>query len=166
MTDKLKRLYLAYGSNLSREQMAYRCPGAEIVGYATIHDYELLFKGSGSGNYATIEPKEGAHVPVLVWAISDQNEASLDRYEGYPSFYYKKELKVDVRSFTSHESMGEHKAMVYIMDERRKEGLPSRYYYDVISDGYDDFGFERKPLIRAIERAISVYESRNPKLSK
>ena len=33
-------------------------------------------------------------MPVLVWEIGERDEASLDRYEGYPSFYYKKDLTV------------------------------------------------------------------------
>lgn len=154
------KLYLAYGSNLSRAQMAYRCPDAQVVGYATIQDYELLFKGSGSGNYATIEPKEGSKVPVLVWSISKRDEASLDMYEGFPTFYYKKELEIDIISFATHKSIGEHKAMVYIMDERRKEGPPSRYYYDVLDDGYDDFGFEKEPLKKALERALEARKTK------
>ena len=42
----MKRIYLAYGSNLNRHQMAYRCPDAECIGTASIKDYRLLYKGS------------------------------------------------------------------------------------------------------------------------
>ena len=31
-----KKYYIAYGSNLSRQQMAQRCPGAKIVGSAVL----------------------------------------------------------------------------------------------------------------------------------
>ena len=58
--------YLAYGSNLSVEQMATRCPDAIYVGTAEIKDYRLLFKRGGSGTYLTVEPEEGSTVPVLV----------------------------------------------------------------------------------------------------
>lgn len=63
----MKRYYLAYGSNLNIAQMRFRCPDAMIVGTAVIQDYELLFKGSKSGAYLTIERKDGARVPVGVW---------------------------------------------------------------------------------------------------
>ena len=53
----MKRYYLAYGSNLNLQQMALRCPMAKPVGTAVIRDYELLFKGSKTGAYLTIEPK-------------------------------------------------------------------------------------------------------------
>ena len=52
-----KRYYLAYGSNLNRKQMEMRCPGARVVGTALIKGYGLLFKGSKTGFYLTIEPK-------------------------------------------------------------------------------------------------------------
>lgn len=147
----MKRLYLAYGSNLSLEQMAYRCPDAQVIGKAEIKDYELLFKGSKSGNYATIEPKEGSYVPVLVWAITEQDERNLDRYEGYPSFYYKKEIPVELQKLNG-DPMGEYKAMVYIMDERRSIGSPSVYYYGVLAEGYDRFGFDMDILREALEK--------------
>lgn len=40
-----KTLYLAYGSNLNLEQMAYRCPTAKPVGQVVLKDYQLLFRG-------------------------------------------------------------------------------------------------------------------------
>ena len=90
----MNKYYLAYGSNLSVAQMAQRCPDAVYVGTAELKDYQLLFKGSQTGSYLTVEPKKGSSVPVLVWRISELDERSLDRYEGYPAFYYKKMLKV------------------------------------------------------------------------
>lgn len=157
------KLYLAYGSNMSRAQMAYRCPDASVIGYADIEDYELLFKGSKSGNYATIEPKQGSKVPVLVWLISEKDEESLDLYEGVAAgFYYKKNLKVNIRSFSLNRSMGEYEAMVYIMDERRQEGPPSVYYYEILHEAYNKFNFEMETLVGALERSIL----KNPKLSK
>ena len=61
----MEKYYLAYGSNLSVAQMAQRCPDAVYVGTAEIENYQLLFKGSQSGSYLTIEPKVGSKVPVL-----------------------------------------------------------------------------------------------------
>ena len=52
--------YIAYGSNLNVGQMSRRCPGAIPVGTARIENYELLFRGSKTGSYLTIEPKEGS----------------------------------------------------------------------------------------------------------
>ena len=40
-------LYFAYGSNINLEQMAHRCPDAQIMGPVTLENYELQFRGSG-----------------------------------------------------------------------------------------------------------------------
>ena len=147
----MKKLYIAYGSNMDEGQMAYRCPTARLLGQAEVEGYRLLFKGSLTGAYATIEPQEGGRVPVLVWEIGERDEASLDRYEGYPSFYYKKDLTV---------SLGgqEVTAMVYIMDERRRFGEPSGAYYGVLERAYEKFGFPMEILLDAYNASMQDRE--------
>lgn len=66
----MSKYYLAYGSNLSVAQMAQRCPDAVYVGTAVLNDYRLLFKGSQSGNYLTVEPKKGIYGSVA--GLEDQ----------------------------------------------------------------------------------------------
>ena len=61
-----KRYYIAYGSNLNVRQMRMRCPSARIIGTSVLKDYELLFKGSKTGSYLTVEKKSGVSVPVAV----------------------------------------------------------------------------------------------------
>ena len=77
-----RRYYIAYGSNLNVRQMKYRCPTARIIGTSVIKDYELLFKGSKTGSYLTIEKKKGEQVPVVIWETKESDELALDRYEG------------------------------------------------------------------------------------
>ena len=127
------RYYIAYGSNLNIPQMRMRCPQAKIIGTSEIKDYELLFKGSQTGSYLTVEKKKGGSVPVAVWATTDADEASLDRYEGFPTFYYK--------------------CYVYIMHEDRQLGSPSKFYVRTCLDGYRDFGFDEKILMKAIKNS-------------
>lgn len=146
----MKKYYLAYGSNLSVAQMAQRCPDAIYVGKAVIEGYQLLFKGSSTGSYLTIEEKEGSSVPVLVWEISERDEAHLDRYEGWPTLYYKKEMVVEVQSFLDGNIVGKTEAVVYIMHEDRHLGCPSRHYYDVCLEGYLRFGFDESVLEQAL----------------
>lgn len=146
----MKKLYIAYGSNMDEEQMAFRCPTAKLLGKSKVEGHQLLFKGSLTGAYATIEPKEGSTVPVLIWKIGAEDEASLDRYEGFPTFYYKKELEITING-------KRETAMAYIMDERRRLGEPSRYYYDVLERVYKKFGFDMKIL----EDALAVSSRRS-----
>lgn len=145
-----KRYYLAYGSNLNIEQMRYRCPDAKIVGTAVIKDYRLMFKGSQTGSYLTIEPEDGMEVPVAVWEVTPSDEARLDRYEGFPNFYYKKEMTLEVKGIRSGRCRS-RKAFVYIMHEDRKLGVPSHYYIETCREGYADFGFDENILADAYD---------------
>ena len=54
----MKRYYIAYGSNLNVAQMRRRCPTATILATANLKGWELLFKGSLTGSYLTIEKNE------------------------------------------------------------------------------------------------------------
>ena len=85
-----QRIYIAYGSNMSEVQMARRCPDAVLAGTGRIRGYELFFKGSLTGCYATIEKKADAFVPVVFWRISSADERRLDVKEPYPHIYNKK----------------------------------------------------------------------------
>ncbi len=150
----MKKLYLAYGSNLNTEQMRFRCPGAKPVGTAVIRNYELLFKGSRTGAYLTIEPKRGGKVPVAVWEVSAENERALDRYEGFPAFYYKKDMNVNVR--LPDGTAERRAAFVYVMHEERPLGVPTGAYVECCREGYGEFGFDERFIDNAIERSVNV----------
>ena len=146
-----KSIYLAYGSNMSLEQMYHRCPDAEPVGKGIIKGWRLMFKGSQSGNYATIEKEEGCTVPVVAWAISEKDEERLDRYEGWPHFYVKETVEFDyIGDRPGRRVKGE--GMVYIMPpDESTLGLPSQRYFDVLMEGYQRFGLDLKILFEALE---------------
>lgn len=144
-----KRYYIAYGSNLNISQMRMRCPGARIIGTSVIEDYQLLFKGSKIGSYLTIESKDGAEVPIVIWEVTATDEKALDRYEGYPNFYYKKEMTLDIKGIRTGK-VRRRDAFVYIMHEERELGIPSGFYVKTCLDGYRAFGFDEKYLFDAI----------------
>ena len=150
------RFYLAYGSNLSVEQMLRRCPDAVYVGTAAIPDYRLLFRGSQTGSYLTIEPKKGRSVPVLVWKVSDSDEEALDMYEGFPRFYRKEEMDVELHSLADGAARGTVTAFVYVMDETRQMGRPSSLYYRICEEGYERFGFDPAILRRAYRESAGL----------
>ena len=144
-----KRYYIAYGSNLNIPQMRMRCPDARIIGTSVIENYQLLFKGSKTGSYLTIEPMEGSEVPVVIWEVTETDEKALDRYEGYPNFYYKTEMTLDIKGIRTGK-IRKRQAFVYIMHEERELGIPSWYYVNTCLDGYRAFGFDEKYLFDAI----------------
>ena len=149
------KLYAAYGSNLHLGQMAARCPGAKPLGTGVIKGCVLQFKGRPGCAHATIARREGAEVPVAVWELTASDEANLDRYEGYPSYYLKQEVTV---------RMGEKEvaAMAYVMDLTMGFDVPAPGYYRTIREGYRDLGFDPDILDQAVresrERLIEAAE--------
>ena len=143
-----KRYYIAYGSNLNVRQMRMRCPSARIIGTSVLEDYELFFKGSKTGSYLTVEKKPGSSVLVGVWEVTPEDEKALDRYEGYPNFYYKKELTLPIKGIRTGK-IRKRRVFVYIMHENRPLGIPSISYLQTCIQGYDDFGFDWAGLLDA-----------------
>lgn len=145
-----KRYYLAYGSNTNVRQMEHRCPTAKAVGMAKIADHRLVFKGSKTGAYFTIEPQKERDVPVVVWEVLENDERSLDVYEGYPVFYYKRMLEVEMECMETKE-MRKVNAFVYIMDEKRSYGIPTRNYVQGCAEGYKSFGIDLDYINQALK---------------
>lgn len=146
----MTRLYIAYGSNLNIQQMQTRCPDARIVGTTVIPDYRLLFRGSKTGSYLTIEPMEGSTVPAAVWSISTRDERYLDRYEGYPTFYYKVDMNLPVKDIDTGETKNMD-AFAYVMYADRPVGVPSNSYFMTCAHGYRSFGFDTQFLLTAYD---------------
>ena len=155
------RIYIAYGSNMDLRQMKYRCPEAELLGTGVLEDWRLMFKGSKTGAYATIEKEKGQKVPVLLWKISAADEASLDRYEGFPTFYYKRIIQV-VKTDANGIRCGLTRGMAYIMHEERQLGEPSPHYLDTLERAYIKFGFDEEILADAYEFSWGQSEENLP----
>ena len=148
--------YIAYGSNMSVEQMAFRCPGAKIVGTGVIEGWQLLFRGRSYSAVATVEQgRPKSQVPVLVWEIDKNHERALDIYEGFPTLYTKVNIPVQMDN-------GEYieEAMAYVIDPTLEFGAPSGYYFGVIRDAYLDFGMDVKKLKKAVEKSVKNSEWR------
>lgn len=145
---KKERFYVAYGSNLNLSQMAHRCPTAEVVGTAALHDWRLWFRSRGCA-VATIEQARGYTVPVLVWKLEPRDEQSLDIYEGWPHLYRKETLRITVNGRRIS-------AMVYIMEEAgHPYGIPSKSYFHTILDGYKSADFDTRILCQAVRDSLS-----------
>ena len=138
-----KRLYIAYGSNLNLSQMQQRCPHSKTIQTAMLEDYELQFR-----SVATIVPKKGAQVPILIWEIDGRDEHSLDRYEGFPNLYRKElfEMKIGGRK---------KECMAYLMNAGH-ESPPSPSYLATIKHGYEQNGLDTSYLYDAVQRAMEA----------
>ena len=89
------------------------------------------------------------HVSILLWSVKPQDEKALDRYEGYPVFYEKADMPVELDSKTVN-------AFVYVMTEGHQLGMPSQRYVNTIAEGYQSAGFDTAVL----EDAIAETEQR------
>lgn len=136
-----KQLYIAYGSNINLDQMAYRCPHSKVVGTSEIKGYELEFRG-----VATIVPKENASVPVLIWELDERDLPVLNKYEGYPSFYRQEKVPFEMDGKI-------YEGMAYLMN-RGNISPPSPQYYNTILQGYQENGLDESSLETALEHSI------------
>ena len=134
-----EKFYIAYGSNLNKDQMKIRCPRAEVVGTGVIKGYELVYRRG----FLTLDEKKDSIVHVGIWKITTRDEFYLDIYEGYPSFYDKKDVYVKMDDGASI------KALVYIMREGFKKLGPREDYRKTCMKGYKDFGMDVEQLRRA-----------------
>lgn len=137
--------YFAYGMNTNLEQMGMRCPRARSLGAVELPGYQLDFKGC-----ATITENSNTSMQGVLWEITKECERALDILEGYPSFYYKKRVKV-------YQNGKQHKAMVYIMDQREVLYAPSQGYYNTLVDGYTKHGIDIEQINQAVERTYQYY---------
>ena len=143
----MSKTYLAYGSNMNIEQMACRCPNAKLLGTALLKDYRLMFRRR-TRPVATIEKEPGCSVPVVLWEITEDCEASLDTYEGYPYLYTKINIPIEFNGETVT-------AMAYVMTPGYELGKPHEDYYRTILQGYKDNGIDPQPLDEAVRWSIA-----------
>ena len=135
--------YIAYGSNINRDQMTYRVPGAKPVGKGIISGWKLAFHGTDGSAYATIVKSPDHSVPVVIWEMSDAQEKIMDVYEGFPTSYFKKTISVVINGETKF-------GKVYVMNESRSVARPSRKYVNTIRKGYQSFGIDEAYLNDAL----------------
>ena len=65
----MSKLYIAYGSNLNKDQMKLRCPNAEPLDKLILKGWKLVFKGVDD-----IIRDEKSEVPIGIYKITEQFE--------------------------------------------------------------------------------------------
>ena len=117
--------YFGYGSNLSKEQMAIRCPESKYYDSGKLLDYSWLINAMG---YASIKPSEGEFVLGEIFALSQQDISNLDIYESVEEgMYLKSNLSVQT-------SKGPVHCLVYIASDNNI-GKPQKEYINRINLG-------------------------------
>ena len=141
--------YIAYGSNMVEEQMAHRCPNAQLSGMGYLPNHRLEFY-----LHATVERTRahGAKVPVAVWEISEINERSRDRNEGFPTYYTTQRRRVVMDDGSEVWGMG------YIMNLIRPQP-PTASYYNAIHNANVKLGL-RAEIEQVLEPALQRSQRR------
>ena len=131
-----RRSYFAYGSNIIRRQMINRCPAAALAGMAVLEGHRFLINSRG---VATIIEDDLAKVYGILWNITDEDERSLDWYEGVSTgIYLKRQVAIAVPT-----EKGVHiNALVYVAADSAP-GLPRSGYLRAIIDAAERKGFPK-----------------------
>jgi len=137
------RLFAAFGVGLNRNEMVKHCPTAKLLGTTELKNYRLMFRGGNANAVATIEKMKGGSVPALLWEISPQDEAALERWFGVPGLYREATIKV-------RRDGAPVDALIYILNSGKPKNKPSAFYYSTLLEGYKAAGFDTEILKAAI----------------
>ena len=132
---------------MNLNQMAFRCPDAQVVDTVRLEGYRLAFCMNGGGHgVATILPEPDSFVDGVLWRISERDEQSLDLYEGFPRLYGKEPVTVVYPDGLKRE------VMAYTMNSPYKDvpALPSKSYLEGILNGCRQNGIETASILEAV----------------
>ena len=135
--------YIAYGSTMNLEQMAFRCPGSKVVCNGLLYGWKLVFNTHAdiipTGNDANV-------VPVVVWDIAPEDWKMLDRYEGSPKYYVKEEVE------TVFADGRVENCIAYVMaDDRKGYEPPYENYFNIILRGCQENHIDVEYLYDALD---------------
>ena len=118
------------------EQMLQRCPHSPLSGTGWLHGWRLTFGGGDigwEGALATVAPDPNEKVFVVLYDVSVEDEASLDRWEGSELGIHRKvRLRIDTAD-------GPVLAWLYVLDAY-EGGLPSARYLGVMAEAAEIAG--------------------------
>lgn len=149
-------LYLAYGSNMSPEQMRRRCPRARLLGAVTLHGYRLTFAGSSviwnGGGVATIVREPECEVRGAVYEIDADDLGRLDQCEGVPFCYIRtrREVALDGQK---------RRPWVYVKP-RPRYNPPSMAYLRRIAEGWQALGLDLHEFVEAVNLDYEIAEAK------
>jgi gamma-glutamylcyclotransferase (GGCT)/AIG2-like uncharacterized protein YtfP len=130
-------MYAAYGSNMDPAQMARRCPHSPQHGTGWLQNWRLTFGGGADlgweGALATVVEDQGHQVFVVLYELSEADEAALDQWDGLTLGYYR---KAKVRVVTLD---GEVLAWLYVLNDY-EGGLPSARHLGILADAAEAAG--------------------------
>ncbi|HIJ95916.1 MAG TPA: gamma-glutamylcyclotransferase [Desulfuromonadales bacterium] len=126
------------------EQMRQRCPTCHLAGPGRLVGYRWIITTRG---YASVNKSSCDMVLGTVFNLTEEDERSLDRYEGVDRGNYRK-LILDVEM-----DSGTHKCLVYV-DPVTTEGIPKEEYVHRINKGIVDAELPPEYIERSIRKYV------------
>ena len=117
--------YFGYGSNLSKDQMAVRCPDSSYFMSGNLSGYSWFINTRG---YASIKPNPDDFVLGEIFSLSDKDIELLDIYESVAEGMYEK-FMMSVKT-----QSGAIDCLVYIATDN-ENGQPQAEYIERINAG-------------------------------
>jgi gamma-glutamylcyclotransferase (GGCT)/AIG2-like uncharacterized protein YtfP len=117
-------------------QMARRCPHSPQQGTGWLEGWRLTFGGADlgwQGALATVVEDRAERVFVVLYDLSEADEAELDGWDGADLGYYRKS-KVRVSTLD-----GDVLAWLYVLNDY-EGGLPAAGYLGIIADAAEAAG--------------------------
>ena len=133
--------HFAYGSNMNRQAMKRRCPGARAVGPAILEGYRFFVGLEGWGSVA---PSAGDVVHGVLWRLTPRDIAALHAYELLHQGLY------DVRHLPVRTEGRRVRAMIYLL-RRRALGKPRPGYVEMIAAAARGWKLP-EPYVQSVER--------------
>lgn len=150
----MTKFYIAYGSNMNFSQMRYRCPNAKFVETKVLKDVRVVFRRNGGG-YANLEKAKGYKTPVVIYEITDKCEKALDRYEGFPTYYVKKNVTLNIGG----DKKNKVQALIYVMSRKFENEvfMPRRDYFETIRMGYEKHDISLDSLYLSLKETLNEF---------
>jgi gamma-glutamylcyclotransferase len=141
-------MVFAYGSNLDEQQMLWRCPTARFVARARIDGFAIAFAGFSlrwRGAVASLDRRPDERVFGVIYRVSALDLVRLDGFEGCPGVYVRKLTVATSRRGTRF------RVHAYMQPSPHEQLVgPSNLYFNTIWRAYERFGFDPRPLFRAV----------------
>jgi len=120
--------YFAYGRNTNLNDMEHRCPGAVRMGNAWIDGY--AFKWRRTADIELLSDPSDNYVVGVLWELSGEHLANLDKFEEYPSYYFRQRV-------IAKTGQQEYVSWAYMMVNQGDESMPGDEYRTALFEGYD-----------------------------
>ena len=165
MQKQAPKLYLSYGANCNVDDMKVRAPASIPIGVYKLFNFKLAFN-----HVADIRQAPGNTCICGLWFITDDCESSLDIFEGYPTLYNKKYIKIEKSYIKPFEWISldeklkdnDNTALLYVMNgggRYSRYSPPSKSYTNTIRKGYDFFNIPKTQLKDAeVESQTSLWD--------